>query len=467
MIAALETAIEIKADIVCIQEPASKRVNHPGFNWYLPETQEGVRERVWIAVRKEARIVVEQRTDIGVGGDIQIIDTWEREEDGEKRQAGKRKGRRTRIVNVYDSAKPGGGRVLEDAEWNKIITGRTIICGDFNAHSPVWNPRCIDRRNHKPLEKIIEEFDLIVNNDDSPTYAVERMSQTSIIDLTLTTIPVGLLANWAVERDNQATMSDHAVITWELEYSEKVENDQQRRERLTTGWDIKGMMEEEPKEGEEAPLARDLAEKEWKRRSEARARLGPEPTRVQIEAEAKWMGGTITAVLNQYAKQLRITARSKRWWSEDINECRKAVSTAKTAQRHGVGTKQEVRKTQKDLHKTMNKEKRQMWGGFLQGAERDQHWLALRYCSPWASNTTPGIRTQLGKEAVTLEEKDKAFRESPFPPPPAGEPAELPEGGRGSFFCAVLLTFAVKRKSDGVLSEWENPESIYSFLPSR
>ena len=35
-----------------------------------------------------------------------------------------------------------------------------------------------------------------------------------------------------------------------------------------------------------------------------------------------------------------------------------------------------------------------------------------------------------------------------------------------SFFCAVLLTFAVKRKADGVLSEWENPESIYSFLPS-
>ena len=35
------------------------------------------------------------------------------------------------------------------------------------------------------------------------------------------------------------------------------------------------------------------------------------------------------------------------------------------AQRHGVGTKQEVRKTQKDLHKTINKEKRQMWGGFL------------------------------------------------------------------------------------------------------
>ena len=32
---------------------------------------------------------------------------------------------------------------------------------------------------------------------------------------------------------------------------------------------------------------------------------------------------------------------------------------------------------------------------------------------------------------------------------------------------AVLLTFIVKRKSDGVLSEWENPESIYYFLPSR
>ena len=61
------------------------------------------------------------------------------------------------------------------------------------------------------------------------------MSPTSIIDLILTTIPVGLLANCAVERDNQANVSDYAVITWELEYSESVEDNQERRERLTTG----------------------------------------------------------------------------------------------------------------------------------------------------------------------------------------------------------------------------------------
>ena len=30
---------------------------------------------------------------------------------------------------------------------------------------------------------------------------------------------------------------------------------------------------------------------------------------------------------------------------------------------------------------------------------------------------------------MTLEEKYQAFRESTFPPPPAGTPAELPEGG--------------------------------------
>ena len=37
----------------------------------------------------------------------------------------------------------------------------------------------------------------------------------------------------------------------------------------------------------------------------------------------------------------------------------------------------------------------------------------------------------------------------------------------GLFFWCFLLSFAVQLKSDGVLSEWENPESIYNLLPSR
>ena len=172
-------------------------------------------------------------------------------------------------MNVYDSAKPGEERVLNNVQWDKIIMGRTIVHGALNAHSPIWNPRCIDQRNHKPLEQIIEEFDLIINNDDSPTYAVERMSETLIIDLTLSTIPVGLLANWTVGRDNQATMSDHAVITWELEYPENVENDQKGRNRLTASWYITGMMEEELNDGDNGPLARNLTDWEWKRRSAA------------------------------------------------------------------------------------------------------------------------------------------------------------------------------------------------------
>ena len=82
--------------------------------------------------------------------------------------------------------------------------------------------------------------------------------------------------------------------------------------------------------------------------------------RMQIETDAKRVSGTITAVFDQYATQLRITARSKQLWSEVIDELRNAVSTLKTALRHRVGTRQEVRRMQKDLHKPIKKETREM-----------------------------------------------------------------------------------------------------------
>ena len=48
---------------------------------------------MWIAVRGEAHIVVKQKTDIGVGRDIQIIDTWEKKGNMGNGQHGKLKGR--------------------------------------------------------------------------------------------------------------------------------------------------------------------------------------------------------------------------------------------------------------------------------------------------------------------------------------------------------------------------------------
>jgi hypothetical protein len=192
------------------------------------------------------------------------------------------------------------------------------------------------------------------------------------------------------------------------------------------------MMEEEHprnKKPDADPLPKELAEQEWRRMSGARPILSGECQEIEVEEEAKWVGATITGILNTHAKQLRISARSKRWWNDTIKEMRKGVSDAKRQRRQGRAGKQAVEEARRMLHRTINREKRQMWQQFLQNAERDQCWVALRYCSPWASSTTPAIRDQMGGMAVTLEEKEVAFRQSAFPPPPGGQHVQLPLGG--------------------------------------
>jgi hypothetical protein len=119
------------------------------------------------------------------------------------------------------------------------------------------------------------------------------MMGVSIIDLTLTTMDIGLLANWAVEKDDQATTSDHAIITWEMEKTDMAETTQQARSRLITGWDIKALVDEEhedEKEQEPEPLPRELAQEEWGRQTKDRPLMTDTSGRAEVEAEAAWIG---------------------------------------------------------------------------------------------------------------------------------------------------------------------------------
>jgi hypothetical protein len=55
----------------------------------------------------------------------------------------------------------GVGRPAELASWGRIITdrrGHTIICEDFNAHGPRWNPHCTERRDVDFPESVIDQY---------------------------------------------------------------------------------------------------------------------------------------------------------------------------------------------------------------------------------------------------------------------------------------------------------------------
>lgn len=138
-------------------------ITHSAFNFYWPG---GIRfdARVLTAVKKELvnKIMVENKTDLVDHPYFLALDI--RDMDSRLNKPA----RRTRVVNAYDNRVGQGGtwegntprnrRVLDDIIWDRVILG------DMNAHSPVWNSHCQRRKIAKPLEDIIEKFDLLINN---------------------------------------------------------------------------------------------------------------------------------------------------------------------------------------------------------------------------------------------------------------------------------------------------------------
>jgi hypothetical protein len=123
----------------------------------------------------------EDRLAEGMEGNVQVL------------SIGKRGyvGREVRIVNVYDQNRTPDDheRPARHADWDAILAdAEVILAGDFNAHSPRWNPYYPNRREcHEFLEHPVDEYSLVVNNDGSVTRCLDgdREARPNIIDLML------------------------------------------------------------------------------------------------------------------------------------------------------------------------------------------------------------------------------------------------------------------------------------------
>ena len=128
----LETALSIRAGIVMVRTLhwyGTREMSHSAFNLYWPQA-ERKKIRVMTAVRKELtdKSVVEHRTDFINHPYVMLLEIRELD------PRSKKPGRKTRVVNVYDSwmrrsCTWDGGisrtrRALEDIKWEPVIRGR-------------------------------------------------------------------------------------------------------------------------------------------------------------------------------------------------------------------------------------------------------------------------------------------------------------------------------------------------------
>jgi len=230
--AALDTAVHLGADLVLFQEPreAGKKDStrsHDSFRWIKGE--EGLAPKCWVAVSKTSKWQVTEVKDLARRCDnyVQVLEVTR---PGQRRMI---------VVNVYDQVRTSDRtRPAQNALWEVIMhrETRTIVAGDMNAHSRMWNARVsntVNRSNATFWEGLIENNDLTIWNTEDATRLGKGATNHSTIDLTLPTRNLEL--NWAIAGEEEATGSDHEMIVWEVLGCGTSNSGTSNK---TTGWDI-------------------------------------------------------------------------------------------------------------------------------------------------------------------------------------------------------------------------------------
>jgi hypothetical protein len=253
-------------------------------------------------VRKDTRWKMTPRQDLDKDGEgyIQVLDMYRRGQ------------RPVRIANIYDFPRQSDGiRPAHNANWKRIINPNTIIAGDFNAHSPRWNPLCTTSKDHLFLEELMDSYDLRYVGDGQETHWQSGQLRHSVIDLVMATMELEEHTTCVrVDDPAHATPSDHEALWWEV----RTESEPQDPAYTSRGWAVADWLADEEK--------MQAAEDEWKATCANHPTLDDTSTPADIEAEAIWIRTQLTAMLDRHAKKITITARSKRWWDDNIRTAR-------------------------------------------------------------------------------------------------------------------------------------------------
>lgn len=306
--ATFQVGKEIGAEILCLQEPyiGLGGMSHPAYDLRFSTVGQIRQQRVALGIKKDVggRLMAETRSDLVDHPYIQVVDVWELD-------IHKKKKRRTRIVNVYDNWVGRGQlwqgeaeekrRAIQDVDWEKVIEGRTVLVGDFNAHSVYWNPDCTRRERAEDLEALIDKYELIVNNDTAVPTRPKNTAGHSIIDLTITTPALGFVASWSIDPE-YATPSDHELITFDLENLDHTSGSIGASKEIT-GRALKELTADQEKS----------MESHWKAIAAEHPSILETSSREELDREAQWISDRLSEVLDHNCKPLRICVRSKRW----------------------------------------------------------------------------------------------------------------------------------------------------------
>lgn len=118
--------------------------------------------------------------------------------------------------NVTSFYQPGGDiNAIQKTKELFTLPGH-VMCGDFNAHSPLWGHYGIaHRKEGEILEEYLDQHEYVCLNDGSTTY-IGTLGQETALDLTFVSSNLASCSSWKVHDDTLS--SDHFPVLTNINF---------------------------------------------------------------------------------------------------------------------------------------------------------------------------------------------------------------------------------------------------------
>lgn len=122
------------------------------------------------------------------------------------------------FISVYIPPQPTNNQIKEPLtklfDFIKQQNNKTILAGDFNAHNPLWNLQNNSCTRGELLVNFLDDSNLILMNDGSPTLIKPPNTIASAIDLTFVSDDLAPFVEWEIL--NEEISGNHKIIRFKI-----------------------------------------------------------------------------------------------------------------------------------------------------------------------------------------------------------------------------------------------------------
>lgn len=423
---ALQMAIELKIDLLVIQEPRilhqsipegnysnARSIAHPSFSQILPASLE-FRPRTLVYVAKSFKPLVTISSSSPKDSDLLVIDIIEGQS-------------KIQLLNIYNESDQSTQlhplKTLERCLYTRTIEPCSILLGDFNMHHPWWDPLAIASPAATQLVNWLEDNGLaLLNSPGTGTFFRPHMARETVLDLTLATSSIAnRIEDWQIIPD---LGSDHSGVLFTVtrsstspelfqgselpKFNTKLANWERFSELLIS-------------EIAKCPSLNSVKVAKPTKVAEISLQVlqNQEPESAQLlDLAAIELTTAITNAARASIPVHRPGAKPKPWWNPKLKELRKAMLREHRS-RAQSGQIQAYLAARNSYFLAIKRAKRDHWNQFLEKEDPVSIYKAMAYTKEYQSDRLPPIT---GNEL--FQDKCSVLREALFPVPPSASDLE-------------------------------------------